>query len=290
MSMKKWLLGVLAAAAVIGTVTGCGSSPSASSAAPSAKSEITVGVTPGPYEQIMEAVTKEAAKEGLTVHVKTFSDYVTPDQALANGDIDLNAYQHEPFLDNFNEKNGTRLVSIGKTILSPLGVYSRKYKTAEQIPDGATIAIPNDPTNGGRALQLLASKGWIQLKSGLGSKATVADITSNPKQIKIIELEAAQLPRSLDDTDASVINGNYALNAGLNSQKDALFAESKDSPYVNIIASRPEDKDNPAYQKFVKAWQSDSVKNLLMIPLKALLLLPGKPDRDISVMKGCVHL
>jgi D-methionine transport system substrate-binding protein len=263
MSMKKWLLGVLAAAAVIGTVTGCGSSPSASSAAPSAKSEITVGVTPGPYEQIMEAVTKEAAKEGLTVHVKTFSDYVTPDQALANGDIDLNAYQHEPFLDNFNEKNGTRLVSIGKTILSPLGVYSRKYKTAGQIPDGATIAIPNDPTNGGRALQLLASKGWIQLKSGLGSKATVADITSNPKQIKIIELEAAQLPRSLDDTDASVINGNYALNAGLNSQKDALFAESKDSPYVNIIASRPEDKDNPAYQKFVKAWQSDSVKKFI---------------------------
>ena len=263
MSMKKWLLGVLAAAAVIGTVTGCGSSPSASSAAPSAKSEITVGVTPGPYEQIMEAVTKEAAKEGLTVHVKTFSDYVTPDQALANGDIDLNAYQHEPFLDNFNEKNGTRLVSIGKTILSPLGVYSRKYKTAEQIPDGATIAIPNDPTNGGRALQLLASKGWIQLKSGLGSKATVADITSNPKQIKIIELEAAQLPRSLDDTDASVINDNYALNAGLNSQKDALFAESKDSPYVNIIASRPEDKDNPAYQKFVKAWQSDSVKKFI---------------------------
>lgn len=222
-----------------------------------------MGVTPGPYEQIMEAVTKEAAKEGLTVHVKTFSDYVTPDQALANGDIDLNAYQHEPFLDNFNEKNGTRLVSIGKTILSPLGVYSRKYKTAEQIPDGATIAIPNDPTNGGRALQLLASKGWIQLKSGLGSKATVADITSNPKQIKIIELEAAQLPRSLDDTDASVINGNYALNAGLNSQKDALFAESKDSPYVNIIASRPEDKDNPAYQKFVKAWQSDSVKKFI---------------------------
>ncbi len=263
MSMKKWLLGVLAAAAVIGTVSGCGSSPSASSAAPSAKSEITVGVTPGPYEQIMEAVTKEAAKEGLTVHVKTFSDYVTPDQALANGDIDLNAYQHEPFLDNFNEKNGTRLVSIGKTILSPLGVYSRKYKTAEQIPDGATIAIPNDPTNGGRALQLLASKGWIQLKSGLGSKATVADITSNPKQIKIIELEAAQLPRSLDDTDASVINGNYALNAGLNSQKDALFAENKDSPYVNIIASRPEDKDNPAYQKFVKAWQSDSVKKFI---------------------------
>lgn len=263
MSMKKWLLGVLAAAAVIGTVTGCGSSPSASSAAPSAKSKITVGVTPGSYEQIMEAVTKEAAKEGLTVHVKTFSDYVTPDQALANGDIDLNAYQHEPFLDNFNEKNGTHLVSIGKTILSPLGVYSRKYKTAEQIPDGATIAIPNDPTNGGRALQLLASKGWIQLKSGLGSKATVADITSNPKQIKIIELEAAQLPWSLDDTDASVINGNYALNAGLNSQKDALFAESKDSPYVNIIASRPEDKDNPAYQKFVKAWQSDSVKKFI---------------------------
>lgn len=263
MSMKKWLLGVLAAAAVIGTVTGCGSAPSASSAAPSAKSEITVGVTPGPYEQIMEAVTKEAAKEGLTVHVKTFSDYVTPDQALANGDIDLNAYQHEPFLDNFNEKNGTHLVSIGKTILSPLGVYSRKYKTADQIPDGATIAIPNDPTNGGRALQLLASKGWIQLKSGLGSKATVADITANPKQIKIIELEAAQLPRSLDDTDASVINGNYALNAGLNSQKDALFAESKDSPYVNIIASRPEDKDNPAYQKFVKAWQSDSVKKFI---------------------------
>jgi D-methionine transport system substrate-binding protein len=235
------------------------------------KKEITVGVTPGSSEQILEVVAKEADKQGLKIHVKTFSDYITPDQALANGDIDLNAFQHQPFLNSFNEKNGTHLISIGKTYLAPLGLYSHKYKSTTEIPNGATeipngakIAIPNDPSNGGRALQLLQKQGWIKLAEEKDpTKITVQDIVDNPKQLHIIELEAAQLPRSLDDTDASIINAGYAISAGLNSQKDAIAVEDNTSPYVNIIAARPEDKDNPAYQKFVKAFQSEAVKKYI---------------------------
>ena len=264
--MKKKLLFLSAAALMAAAViSGCGSSQdkAPASAAKAEKAEITVGVTPGPYEQIMEVVTKEAGKQGLKVNVKTFSDYVTPDQALANGDIDLNCYQHKPFLDAFNEKNGTKLVGIGSTIIAPLGIYSKKYTALNAIPDGAHIGIPNDPTNGGRALLLLEKQGWIKLRDGSGIKATVADITANPKNIQITELEAAQLPRSLDDTDASVINANYALNAGLNSQKDALAVEDKSSPFVNIIAAREADQNNPAYQKFVKIFQSEPVAQFI---------------------------
>ncbi|KMO86257.1 dioxygenase [Megasphaera cerevisiae DSM 20462] len=243
-------------------LTGCGLQ--SRSAVQPEKKEITVGVTPGSSDQIMEIVTQEAAKQGLTVHVKTFSDYITPDQALANGDIDLNSFQHQPFLDAFNEKNGTQLISIGKTYLAPLALYSHTYKSAADIPDGAAIAIPNDPSNGGRALQLLQKQGWIQLAPDKSAtKVTVQDIVANPKHLHIIELEAAQLPRSLDDTDAAVINAGYAISAGLNSKRDSIAVEDNTSPYVNIIAARPEDKDNPAYLKFVKAFQSDAVKQYI---------------------------
>ena len=221
-------------------LTGCGLQ--SRSAVQPEKKEITVGVTPGSSDQIMEIVTQEAAKQGLTVHVKTFSDYSTPDQALANGDIDLNSFQHQPFLDAFNEKNGTQLISIGKTYLAPLALYSHTYKSAA------------DPSNGGRALQLLQKQGWIQLAPDKSAtKVTVQDIVANPKHLHIIELEAAQLPRSLDDTDAAVINAGYAISAGLNSKRDSIAVEDNTSPYVNIIAARPEDKENPAYLKFVKA-------------------------------------
>lgn len=261
MRCKKIVLIALALVAAASLFAGCGNQ---SNSASQEKKEITVGVTPGASEQIMDLVTKEAAKEGLTVHVKTFSDYVTPDQALASGDIDLNSFQHKPFLDAFNEKNGTHLVSIGQTYLAPLGLYSHKYKTVGDIPDGATIAIPNDPSNGGRALLLLQKQGWITLTKGKEpTKVTVQDIVDNPKHLHIIELEAAQLPRSLDDTAASVINAGYAISAGLNSQKDGIAVEDNTSPYVNIIAAREADKDNPAYKKFVKAFQSQAVKDYI---------------------------
>lgn len=263
MKLKTTIALSLAAIAFAGVISGCGGDkkPAASSAA--VKNEISVGITPGYSEQVMEYAAKEAAKQGLTVNIKTFSDYVTPDQALAAGDIDLNSFQHGPFLQAFNEKNGTHLVSIGNTYLAPLRVYSNKITSIKDVPDGAKVSIPNDPSNGGRALLLLDHNGLLKLKPGTApTKATINDIAENPKKLEIIELEAAQLPRSLDDVTISVINAGYAKSANLDSKK-ALATEDNTSPYVNIIAAREQDKDNPTYQKFVKIFQSDNVRKYI---------------------------
>ncbi len=263
MKLKTTIALSLAAIAFAGVISGCGGDkkPAASSAA--VKNEISVGITPGYSEQVMEYAAKEAAKQGLTVNIKTFSDYVTPDQALAAGDIDLNSFQHGPFLRAFNEKNGTHLVSIGNTYLAPLRVYSNKITSIKDVPDGAKVSIPNDPSNGGRALLLLDHNGLLKLKPGTDpTKATINDIAENPKKLEIIELEAAQLPRSLDDVTISVINAGYAKSANLDSKK-ALATEDNTSPYVNIIAAREQDKDNPTYQKFVKIFQSDNVRKYI---------------------------
>lgn len=263
MKLKTTIALSLAAIAFAGVISGCGGDkkPAASSAA--VKNEISVGITPGYSEQVMEYAAKEAAKQGLTVNIKTFSDYVTPDQALAAGDIDLNSFQHGPFLQAFNEKNGTHLVSIGNTYLAPLRVYSNKITSIKDVPDGAKVSIPNDPSNGGRALLLLDHDGLLKLKPGTDpTKATINDIAENPKKLEIIELEAAQLPRSLDDVTISVINAGYAKSANLDSKK-ALATEDNTSPYVNIIAAREQDKDNPTYQKFVKIFQSDNVRKYI---------------------------
>lgn len=263
MKLKTTIALSLAAIAFAGVISGCGGDkkPAASSAA--VKNEISVGITPGYSEQVMEYAAKEAAKQGLTVNIKTFSDYVNPDQALAAGDIDLNSFQHGPFLQAFNEKNGTHLVSIGNTYLAPLRVYSNKITSIKDVPDGAKVSIPNDPSNGGRALLLLDHNGLLKLKPGTDpTKATINDIAENPKKLEIIELEAAQLPRSLDDVTISVINAGYAKSANLDSKK-ALATEDNTSPYVNIIAAREQDKDNPTYQKFVKIFQSDNVRKYI---------------------------
>ena len=263
MKLKTTIALSLAAIAFAGVISGCGGDkkPAASSAA--VKNEISVGITPGYSEQVMEYAAKEAAKQGLTVNIKKFSDYVTPDQALAAGDIDLNSFQHGPFLQAFNEKNGTHLVSIGNTYLAPLRVYSNKITSIKDVPDGAKVSIPNDPSNGGRALLLLDHNGLLKLKPGTDpTKATINDIAENPKKLEIIELEAAQLPRSLDDVTISVINAGYAKSANLDSKK-ALATEDNTSPYVNIIAAREQDKDNPTYQKFVKIFQSDNVRKYI---------------------------
>lgn len=263
MKLKTTIALSLAAIAFAGVISGCGGDkkPAASSAA--VKNEISVGITPGYSEQVMEYAAKEAAKQGLTVNIKTFSDYVTPDQALAAGDIDLNSFQHGPFLQAFNEKNGTHLVSIGNTYLAPLRVYSNKITSIKDVPDGAKVSIPNDPSNVGRALLLLDHNGLLKLKPGTDpTKATINDIAENPKKLEIIELEAAQLPRSLDDVTISVINAGYAKSANLDSKK-ALATEDNTSPYVNIIAAREQDKDNPTYQKFVKIFQSDNVRKYI---------------------------
>ncbi len=263
MKLKRILLIAVSLITALAVLVGCGSNTSEGGAA-GEKKEITVGVTPGSSEKIMELVVKEAEKQGLKVNVKVFSDYITPDQALATGDIDVNMYQHQPFLDAFNKKNGTDLVSIGKTYLAPLAAYSHKYKSLKDIPDGSSIGIPNDPTNESRALVLLQKEGVIKLDPNKDPlKVVPQDVVENPKNIKLVELDAAQLPRSLDDTAASIINAGYAIDAGLNSARDGIAVESDTSPYVNIIATRAKDKDNPTYQKFVKIFQSQEVKDFI---------------------------
>lgn len=263
MNFKKTIALSLAALAVIGAVSGCGGDQK-KEAAPAEKNEITVGTTPGYSEQVLEFVVKEAEKQGLKVNIKTFSDYVTTDMALAQGDIDLNSFQHGPFLDAFNEKNGTDLISIGHTFLAPLRIFSNTYTDIKDVPDGAKVSIPNDPSNGGRALLLLEKQGFIKLKEGTDpTKAVVGDIVANPKNIEIIELEAAQLPRSLDDVDISVVNAGYAHSSGLDTSKKPLATEDDTSPYVNIIAARADGKDNPTYQKFMQIYQSDAVRQYI---------------------------
>ena len=271
MNLKKLTAGTLAVFAAAALLAGCGGEKKTEKA-PEEKKKIVVGITPGYSEEIMEFVKDEAKKQGLDVELKVFSDYVTPDQALAQKEIDLNSFQHGPFLDAFNKKNGTKLVSIGKTYLAPLKLYSTKIKDIKELKDGDKIAIPNDPSNGGRAILMLSKLGLIKVKDGVkASDLTVNDITDNPKHLQILELEAAQLPRSLDDTSASVINAGYANSAKLDPNL-AIAKEDNTSPYVNIIAAREEDKDNPTYVKFVKIFQTDAVKNYINEKAKGALV------------------
>ena len=271
MNLKKLTAGTLAVFAAAALLAGCGGEKKTEKA-PEEKKKIVVGITPGYSEEIMEFVKDEAKKQGLDVELKVFSDYVTPDQALAQKEIDLNSFQHGPFLDAFNKKNGTKLVSIGKTYLAPLKLYSTKIKDIKELKDGDKIAIPNDPSNGGRAILMLSKLGLIKVKDGVkASDLTVNDITDNPKHLQILELEAAQLPRSLDDTAASVINAGYANSAKLDPNL-AIAKEDNPSPYVNIIAAREEDKDNPTYVKFVKIFQTDAVKNYINEKAKGALV------------------
>lgn len=225
---------------------------------------IKVGVTPAEHAQIMEQVKKVAATKGLDIEILDFSDYVVPNQALADGELQANSFQHQPYLDNQIADRKFDIVSVGTTITTPMGVYSKKVKSLEELKDGATVGIPNDPTNGGRALLVLASKGVLKVNEAVGLKVTPADITENPKNIQIVELDAAQLPRSLDDTDASVINTNYATAAGLNPKKDAIAIESEKSPYANVIAVRTEDKDKPWVKTLVESYHSPEVKNFIL--------------------------
>ena len=263
--MKKQLIlaGLILTGAAL-TFSGCGNSKNNQSTAPAEKTSIIVGATAGPHAEVVEAAAKEAEKKGLKVEIKEFSDYITPDQALTDGSIDIAVYQHKPFLDNFNKQHGTDLIPVGDAILMRMGIYSNKYKDVKDIPSGGTVSIPNDPTNEGRGLQLLEQAGLIKLKEGVGMKATPADVVENPKNLKFKELEAAQLPRSLDDVDASAITMNFVMSAGLSPKEQGIFLESRDNPLaVMIIAVRNKDKDQPAYKKFIEAYQSDTVKKFI---------------------------
>lgn len=222
--------------------------------------DIKIGVTPGEHAQIMEKVKDVAAAKGLNLEVIEFSDYVVPNQALADGDLDANSFQHQPYLDNQIADRGYDLVSVGKTITTPMGVYSNRVKSLDELADGATVAIPNDPTNGGRALLVLQKEGVITVNPEDGLKAGPADVTENPKNLQFVELDAAQLPRSLDDVDAAVINTNYALEAGLRPTVDAIAIEGAESPYANLIVVRSEDKDADWVKTLVEAYHDDSIK------------------------------
>jgi D-methionine transport system substrate-binding protein len=220
----------------------------------------------------MEKVAEIAKTKGLNIEILEFSDYVVPNQALADGDIQANSFQHQPYLDNQVADRKFDLVSVGTTITTPMGVYSKKVKSLDELKSGATVAIPNDPTNGGRALLVLASKGLIKFKDNPGVKVTTADIIDNPKKIEFAEIDAAQLPRSLDDVDAAVINTNYAMQAGLHPKTDAIAIESEKSPYANVIAVRAADKDKPWVKTLVESYHDDSIRKFINEQFKGALI------------------
>lgn len=229
------------------------------------KARIKVGISVGNAEQIFEVVKKVAARDGLTIDVVVFNDYQLPNAALAAGDLDANAFQHQPFLDNQIKSRGFDIVPVGLTITAPLGFYSRKLKSIDALPEGAAVGIQNDPSNGNRSLLLLQSAGLITLKPEAvkNNTATPLDVVTNPKKIKLVALDAAQLPRSLDDLTIASINNDYAEKSGLSFNKDAILKESPKGPYANLIAVRRVDKDQPWARKLVAAYQSAEVKQFI---------------------------
>ncbi|WP_380284216.1 MetQ/NlpA family ABC transporter substrate-binding protein [Kitasatospora purpeofusca] len=255
---------VLATAGIALSLAACGSNgDSKSSSDPNAP--LTVVASPTPHGQILKYVKDNLAeKAGLKLTIKEVTDYVTPNTAVQDGSADANYFQHVPYLDDFNKKHNTQIVSAGTVHLEPLGLYSKKAKAIGDIKDGATIGLPNDATNEGRALKLLADNNVITLKDGVGTAATPADVTGNPKNLKWKELEAAQLPRSIEDLDAAVINGNYAIDAGLKPTSDSLVLEKAEgNPYANILAVKQGKENDPRVKKLAELLHSPEVKKYI---------------------------
>ncbi|MEW9123237.1 MAG: MetQ/NlpA family ABC transporter substrate-binding protein [Thermotaleaceae bacterium] len=254
--MKKILSLCLSLVLLGAFLTGCGSKPTSSTDTAPLK----VGVTAGPHEQIMEKVKELAKEQGLEIQLTVFSDYVQPNVHLFEKQLDVNSFQHQPYLDKFNADQKMDLLSIATTVNFPMGVYSEKIGSLSDLKTGDKVSLPNDPTNGARALILLESAGVIKLKEGIGVAATLKDVVENPLNIELIELEAPMVARSLPDVRAAVINTNFAIEAGFNPVKDSIFIEPKDSPWVNVIAVRPDTKDDERIKKLVEIYQSDAVK------------------------------
>lgn len=253
--MKFSLKGLLTVATVASALVlaGCGDKTADSN-------KIKVGVMAGAEAQVAE-VAKKVAKDkyNLDVELVTFTDYVTPNAALEDGSIDVNAFQHKPYLDAQVKDRGYKFAIAGKTFVYPIAGYSKTIKSLDQLKEGARIAVPNDPTNLGRSLLLLQKQGLIKLSDGSGLQATVQDIVSNPKKLDIYELDAAQLPRSLDDVSLAIINNTFASQINLSPEKDGIFVEDKDSPYTNLIVARQDNVNAKNVQNFVKAYQTDEV-------------------------------
>jgi len=231
-----------------------------------------IAATPVPHAELLEHVKPALAKEGIELDIKVFTDYVQPNLQVADGHLDVNFFQHKPYLDSFNKEHNTDLVSIGLVHVEPFGAYSQKIQSIDELKDGALVALPNDPSNGARALLLLQDQGLLKLKDPENILATARDISENPKNLKFKELEAATLPRILPDVDLALINTNYALEAGLNPLEDALFIEGADSPYANLVATTPARKDDPAVAGLMKALNSDDVRAFIQEHYKGAIV------------------
>ncbi|QTG87832.1 MetQ/NlpA family lipoprotein [Vibrio furnissii] len=250
----KGLLTIAAAASAL-VLAGCGDKAVDNS-------KVKIGVIAGAEAQVAEVAAKVAKeKYNLNVELVTFTDYVTPNAALDDGSIDANAFQHKPYLDQQIVDRGYKLAIVGNTFVYPIAGYSKQIKSVDELQDGARIAVPNDPTNLGRSLILLEKQGLIKLRADAGLLATVRDIVENPKKIQIVELDAAQLPRSLDDVALSIINTTYASSINLTPEKDGIFVEDKESPYVNLLVARQDNVNAENVQNFLKAYQTDEVAN-----------------------------
>jgi len=267
--LKKVLNSIVLLILIALLVVGCGSSQNSTSneqAQNSAEATITlkVGASPVPHAEILNVVKPILEAQGIKLDIIEFADYNQPNLRLADKDLDANYFQHIPYLESFSSDHKLDLTYTAKVHIEPMGVYSNKIKDLNELEEGAEIAIPNDPTNGGRALILLEQEGLLKIKDGVGINATIYDITENPKNLKITELEAATLPRVLQDVDAAVINSNYALEAKLIPTKDSLALESaKDNPYVNILAIRKGDENRPEIVKLSEALNSPEVKKFI---------------------------
>ncbi len=266
MLLKKLFAALAVSGGLVFTLAGCGDKAPAEKTAALAQTaavELKIGVSPVPHADIINFVAPMLEKEGVKVKVIEFNDYVQPNLALSEKELDANFFQHKPYLDTFSKEHKLNLAVLTAVHLEPMGVYSKSIKNVADLPDGAKIAVPNDPTNGGRALKVLETAGILKVRPEAGILASPADIVDNPKHVKIVEVEAAQLPRALDDVDAAVINSNYALAAKLNPTKDAIAIESKDSPYANVVVVRAGDENRPELQKLKNALLTPEVKKFL---------------------------
>lgn len=257
--MKKSFWAMLGLAASL-LLTGCGDNGGTSTT----ETTLKVGATPVPHAEILEEIKPDLKSEGINLEIVEFNDYVQPNIALNDKELDANFFQHEPYLNDFvAEHTEMKLKNAGGVHIEPMGIYSKKITNLDELSDGATVSIPNDPTNGGRALLLLQKAGLITLAEGVAETATVQDIVGNPKGLMIQEIEAAQLPRTIDDVDIAIINTNFAMNADLNPTRDALFIEDSTSPYVNVIVVRDGDENRPEIQSLLKAVKSEKVKKFI---------------------------
>lgn len=265
--MKRILVLICCSLLLLGTVAGCGNKAANDKAAQdgdkNAPAKLVVGCTAKPHAEILEVVKPVVEKDNVDLEIKVFTDYVLLNPALKDGQIDANFFQHIPYLDDFNKNNKSDLKWTVKVHNEPMGIYSKKIKKLDELTEGAVVGIPNDATNGGRALMVLEKANLIKLKDGAGVTATTKDIVENPKKLDITMMDAAMLPRTLDDAAICVINSNYALEANLNPVRDAIFMEPKDSPFANVLVVNAKDADNEAIAKLGKALQSPEVKKFL---------------------------